>query len=703
MAGLTEVVAQCMTLEEELTDITDKEERKAIILRHLDKVDSLDFVIPDFKTGLDWLNVPEALSLANQLAGKVLVLDFFTYCCINCMHVLPDLEYLESKFKVKDGVVIVGVHSAKFLNEKVTANILSAVLRYNIEHPVVNDCDALLWQQLEISCWPTFLLVGPKGQYIYAMVGEGHRDKLEEFVGIAVEHYKAKDEVKVADIPLSLEKHKQQGSPLSFPGKLCLTEGGDLVVADTGNNRVLVLQAETGIVQHVVGGPDQGFQDGDFSRARFSSPQGVAAWGTQVYVADTDNHTIRLIDLETGTVRTIAGTGLQGTDKEGGRSGPQQPLSSPWDVVLGWGQGDLSPSVLYIAMAGTHQIWVYFLQDRKWYKGSEHKAGACIRFAGSGNEENRNNSYPAKAAFAQPSGLAASPPDKLNSLYVADAESSSVRTVLLKDGAVRALVGGERDPTNLFAFGDVDGVGVAAKLQHPLGVALVGDEGPLLVVDSYNHKLKSIDLKTKECTTVIGLSEEGRQLSEPGGLCVDARKGVVYVADTNHHAIKVYNMEKKTLTQLPVILDYFPEKSENNDTADPAPDVDSVHTALKVRPGGHLDLTLTVDLAVEDHLNEEAPNSWKLQSQDNLGKLIISNNGASKGKLRPETTQRFTQLQIPTASEESHCDLTFTFQLFVCAADNTCRIVKRVTLLPLTMSQDAAETAAADISLSLRS
>lgn len=200
-------------------------------------------------TGLDWLNVPEALSLANQLAGKVLVLDFFTYCCINCMHVLPDLEYLESKFKVKDGVVIVGVHSAKFLNEKVTANILSAVLRYDIEHPVVNDCDALLWQQLEISCWPTFLLVGPKGQYIYAMVGEGHRDKLEEFVGIAVEHYKAKDEVKDADIPLSLEKHKKQGSPLSFPGKLCLTEGGDLVVSDTGNNRVLVLQAETGILQ----------------------------------------------------------------------------------------------------------------------------------------------------------------------------------------------------------------------------------------------------------------------------------------------------------------------------------------------------------------------------------------------------------------------------------------------------------------------
>ncbi|XP_067657145.1 NHL repeat-containing protein 2-like [Haliotis asinina] len=702
MAGLTEVVARCMTLDEELTDITDTIERKAIILRHLDRVDSLNFVIPDFKAGLDWLNVPEPLSLTNQLAGKVLVLDFFTYCCINCMHVLPDLEFLESKFKVKDGVTIVGVHSAKFLNEKVTANILSAVLRYNIEHPVVNDCDALLWQQLEISCWPTFLLVGPKGQYIYAMVGEGHRDKLEEFVGIALEYYKGKDEVNNADIPLSLEKHKQQGSPLSFPGKLCLMEDGHLVVADTGNNRVLVLEADTGIVQSVVGGPDRGFKDGDFSSARFSSPQGVAAWGTDVYVADTDNHSIRLVDLKTKTVRTIAGTGQQGTDKEGGSSGPQQPLSSPWDLVLGWSQGDLSPSVLYIAMAGTHQIWVYFLQDRKWYKGSEYKAGTCIRFAGSGSEENRNNSYPAKAAFAQPSGLAVSPPDKLNTLYVADAESSSVRTVLLKDGAVRGLVGGERDPMNLFAFGDNDGVGVAAKLQHPLGVALAGDEGPLLVVDSYNHKLKSIDLKTKECTTVISLSEEGRQLNEPGGLCVDTRKGMVYIADTNNHAIKVYHMEKKSLTQLPIIVDSFPEKSEKIDSADDPAPVDGVHATVAVRPGGHLDLNLTVDLDVDNHLNEEAPNSWKLQSQDNLGTLIINNNSVSKGKLRPETNQRFIQLQIPT-SEEKQCNLTFTFQLFVCAADNTCSIVKKVTLLPLTLSQTAAETSVADISLSLKS
>ncbi|MEQ2196646.1 NHL repeat-containing protein 2, partial [Xenoophorus captivus] len=184
------------------------------------------------------------------------------------------------------------------------------------------------------------------------------------------------------------------------------------------------------------------------------------------------------VDLVQGRVSTLAGVGSQGTDKEGGAMGPQQPISSPWDVTLGTA-GGAEDNVLWIAMAGTHQIWALFLADGKLPRGGESKAGTCVRWAGSGSEENRNNTYPHKASFAQPSGLALAAEEPWSCLFVADSESSSIRSLALKDGAVKHLVGGEMDPL----------VGVDAKLQHPLGVAWTREQSLLYVADSYNHKV----------------------------------------------------------------------------------------------------------------------------------------------------------------------------------------------------------------------
>ncbi|KAM9337013.1 NHL repeat-containing protein 2 [Symphorus nematophorus] len=618
-------------LDCDLDEATTHQEGENLVYQYLKKLDERDDLkIPDFQTGLEWLNTEGPLSLNKELAGKVVLLDFFTYCCINCMHILPDLHQLEKKHSVKDGLVIIGVHSAKFPNEKVVDNVRSAVLRYNICHPVVNDSEARLWHELEVSCWPTLVLLGPRGNLLFSLVGEGHRDKLTLFTDSALRYYGEQGLLKTHPVGIKLYRDSLPPSVLSFPGKVAIDNSKKrLAIADTGHHRILVVSS-TGQLLHIIGGPESGRRDGDLSEASFNSPQGVAIKGDIVYVADTENHLIRKIDLLEGRVSTLAGVGAQGTDKDGGATGPQQPISSPWDVMLGTA-GGVEDNVLWIAMAGTHQIWALFLADGKLPKGSESKAGTCVRWAGSGNEENRNNSYPHKAGFAQPSGLALAPEEPWSCLYVADSESSTIRTLALKDGAVKLLVGGERDPMNLFAFGDVDGKGVDAKLQHPLGVAWAPEQSLLYVADSYNHKIKVVDPKAKQCSTLAGTGDAGDTLgpefskscfNEPGGICVGDGGKLLYVADTNNHQVKVLDLASKTVSLFPISMDCtdsVPSKPSGPAKAPMLPKsaVRKEMPSVAVSAGQTLVMSLSLSLPEGTKLTEEAPSCWALSAEGN--------------------------------------------------------------------------------------
>ncbi|RUS85841.1 hypothetical protein EGW08_006393 [Elysia chlorotica] len=670
--------------DEELTS-KSATEKNMITAKHLQQMDRINFTVPEFSKGLDWLNVSEELSLDKHLKGKLVILDFFTYCCINCMHILPDLEAVEEQFPSSAGVAVVGVHSAKFLNEKVTANITSAILRYNIQHPVVNDEGAELWQALAVSCWPTLLFVGPNGQLLYSVAGEGHREKVIAFLKVATDHYSGK--LNKSDLPMKLEKDKIPSSNLSFPGKVAIWSSKQcIVISDTGNHRVVVTDLQ-GIVKHVIGTAQSGFQDGDSDHAKFSSPQGVACDNNSIYVADTGNHAIRQIVFEANQtkVTTLAGTGHQGTDKIGGKTYTSQELASPWDLVLSK-TPDGNTDVLLIAMAGSHQIWVYFLADGHWYKNVAHSAGTCIRFAGSGLEENRNNAYPEKASFAQPSGLALSPKMSRNTLYIADSESSSVRSISLDNCKVSNIAGGERDPSNLFAFGDKDGKGYDAKLQHPLGVTLLGDN--LIVADSYNHKIKCVDLNTGVCETLAGTGSPGVtvnqgdlklcQFNEPGGLSSDADKKLIYIADTNNHAIKVLDLEKKSLYQFPVVFSV--EKDVSVIVRKPASKVEA-ETASSLPDAtvkiSDLELPLHVPVCLPDghHLNTDAPNSWKLFSFDESGLKFIDllPSCDRKGELKTMSKDKTSSTHQVCLHLKWPCDITpgsFTLglklQIFLC-------------------------------------
>ncbi|KAL3349806.1 hypothetical protein AABB24_022728 [Solanum stoloniferum] len=482
-------------------------------------------IVPEFPSKLDWLNTAP-LQLGRDLKGKVVLLDFWTYCCINCMHVLPDLEFLENKYKDMP-FVVVGVHSAKFDNEKDLEAIRSAVLRYGITHPVVNDGEMNLWRELGVNSWPTFVLVGPNGKLLAQIAGEGRRKDLDNLVEAALLFYGKKKLLDSKPIPLRLEKDNDPRlltSPLKFPGKLAVDVlNNRLFISDSNHNRIVVTDLEGNFLVQVGSTGAEGLRDGNFDDATFNRPQGLSynAKKNLLYVADTENHALRVIDFVNETVRTLAGNGTKGSDYEGGGTGTAQLLNSPWDVCF-----EPENEIVYIAMAGQHQIWEHKTSD-----------GVTRAFSGNGYERNLNGLSSTSTSFAQPSGISLS--RDLKEAYVADSESSSIRAVNLRTGGSRSLAGG--DPViaeNLFRFGDHDGIGSEVLLQHPLGV-LCGKDGQVYIADSYNHKIKKLDPDSKRVTTLAGVGEAGfkdgaamaAQFSEPSGI-VEAENGI---RDINNH------------------------------------------------------------------------------------------------------------------------------------------------------------------------
>ena len=470
---------------------------------------------PEFPAGLDWLNTGYPLSL-EALRGKIVLLDFWTYGCINCIHVIPDLERLEEEFA--DELVVIGVHSAKFEQESGTENIRRVVLRYGVKHPVVNDAGFDIWRSFGVNAWPTAYLIDPGGGAVGYHDGEGVYQVVQPVIVDLISEF---DEV-IDRTPLR-QKLEREGLPetvLSFPGKVIAGPDGRLFIADTNHNRIVETDLN-GEVRAVYGTGDATYVDGPAGVAGFDKPQGMALGpgGSVLYVADTDNHAVRSVDLETGAVTTTAGTGERAWPPQTGEA-TSTPLASPWDLEL---DGDL----LYIAMAGTHQIWSLDLAG-----------GTVGPYAGSGREGVLNGPG-AEAEMAQPSGLSLARDGRL---FFADSESSAIRWVdtTSEERTVGIAAGGDAD---LFSFGDTDGTGTEARFQHPLGVATVGET--VFVADTYNSRIRAIDLATGEVTTRWGseagwLDGDAPLFFEPGG--IDAFDDRLYVADTNNHSVRVIDL-----------------------------------------------------------------------------------------------------------------------------------------------------------------
>lgn len=668
-SNVSELTLVCIELAAKLEEIAATEEKEACIVEHIAQYSREKVHMVDFDSGLEWFNVTRPLTVGGDLHGRITVLDFFTYCCINCMHILPDLEALEALHPPSDGeVLVIGVHSAKFENERLSENILAAINRYGIHHPVVNDPQAKMWMGLGITCWPTLVILGPCGEPLFVLVGEGHRDRLQLYVNTAIKHFSGSGSLKRSPVPIVPSEHCQASNTvLRFPGKVAVHPRG-VIVSDSGHHRLLLTDNQGNVMQ-IVGCGEAGHQDGHFSSARFTSPQGaVYQHPDTVYVADTGNHRIRKVDIANQTVSTIAGTGEKGTDHEGGNVGTTQAIASPWDVCLTRSLDrtpDETENLLLVAMAGTHQIWGVFLSEGKWHKGSSYGEGTVVRLAGSGAEENRNTSYPTRAGFAQPSGLACCCVVGKTELFIADSESSAIRKYDLKDGSVKAVVGGARDPLDLFAYGDVDGKGVEAKLQHPMGVTSIGEA--IYVADSYNSKIKVIQPSGKTYTVSTISETDSAKLNEPGGVCAAPDGSSLYIADTNNHAIKILSLTDHSIREFPVLMvDEGDSSSQDLLNGNIETGVEMEEVVVSVPSEGAEEITLQIKLNLPEgvSLNEAAPNKWKVESHD--PGLILP---ASQGNLKQGTELK---VGLPAAGDTPSRDLIMSCTVFPCLASGVC-------------------------------
>ncbi len=388
---------------------------------------------------------------------------------------------------------------------------------------MVNDADFVIWQRYGVRAWPTLVLIDPQGYVAVAVAGEGHGPTLDGLIGDLIAEHRAAGTLREGAEP-SVLSDRGEAMPLTFPGKVAVdSASGRLAIADSGHHRILIANLD-GSVQAVAGTGKPGAQDGPFAEASFRHPQGLAFHDGSLYVADTENHLIRRLDPPKGVIETVAGTGQQAHGPiRKAEAGPlATDLNSPWDLVALNG-------VLYIAMAGSHQVWA--LHPTK---------GELELVCGTGREALIDGSRE-DAAMNQPSGIATDG----SLLYVADSEASAIRSIDPRPGGrIRTLVG-----VGLFEFGDRDGTGNGVRLQHPLGVAVL--DGRIYIADTYNHKVKVLYPSLQRVETLFGTGRPGDALGtrpqffEPGGLAVAA--GTLYIADTNNHRICIADLTAATV------------------------------------------------------------------------------------------------------------------------------------------------------------
>lgn len=488
-------------------------------------------------TGRAWLNTGDKELSLQALRGKIVILDFWTFCCMNCLHVLDELRPLEEEFS--DVLVTVGVHSPKFEHEADPVALAHAVDRYDITHPVLDDPNLDTWNAYTARAWPTLVVVDPEGYIVAHLSGEGHVQGLTSLVRELVEEHEAKGTLHRGDGPY-VPRPKPQGT-FAFPGKALElpAEFGQgqrtYLVTDTARHRLVQVQAdlETPITTYGgAGNGTKGYADGPADTALFNEPQGVtlvpadlrSQLGYDVLVADSVNHRIRGINLTSGQVGTVAGNGIQRLiDGDTARKDPNYiapgadpltvALSSPWDLVY-----SREAAAFLIAMAGTHQIFSY-----------DPTNGQLAVFAGTGAEGLKDGAA-ADSWFAQSSGIIEA---RDGSVWVADSETSALRRIVFEQGQaqVETAVG-----IGLFDFGFVDGQRPEARMQHCLGLVELPD-GSIAIADTYNGAIRRYDPSTGTLGTLA------RGFAEPSDLILEATEEggtrLIVVEANAHQLVRV--------------------------------------------------------------------------------------------------------------------------------------------------------------------
>ena len=611
---------------------------------------------PEFPAGLTWFNVSEPLAL-EKLRGKIVMLDFWTQGCINCQHIIPDLERLEEEFG--HSLAVIGVHSGKYSEEQEDEAVAEAIARYGLKHPVVNDPQFTVWRQWGARAWPTIVVIDPRGNVVGGRAGEGVYAVFQPVLASLYAEFTRLGLIDRTPLPLALET-SVASTFLSFPSEVLVDEaGGRLFIADAGHHRIVVTDLE-GVVQGAYGTGEPGLVDGGAGAARFRDPQGLelSRDGRTLWVADTRNHAVRAIDLTTGEVTTIAGSGQKAFSLVAGGPPTSTGLNSPWDLHEHGG-------TLYIAMAGAHQIWALNLE-----------LNLLSVFAGTRWEDIDDGHRLDTATLAQPSGITGD----ATHLYWVDAESSSLRRVPYEGvGEVETLIG-----TGLFDWGDRDGPVATAQIQHPQGLAL-GD-GVIYIADTYNHKVRALTFADGAVATVAGggargwvdAAGTGAAFEEPNGLSL--ARGRLYLADTGNHVIRVIDPGSAEVTTLSLtnLAAAAPPLSDDG--------ILRVRLPTQVVAPGVGTLQIRVQSPGRFHLNSAAPARITLAtSNDEVVDL-------SETVLTWSTDEAAITIPVPIELHEGEAEITGEGVVYYCRTgeEALCRIQQVELIAPVQVRAGAS-------------
>ncbi|MHA7290442.1 NHL domain-containing thioredoxin family protein [Arthrobacter sp. MDT3-24] len=599
--------------------------------------------------GRNWLNTGGKSLDLEALRGKIVLLDFWTFCCINCLHVLDELRPLEEQYS--DVLVTVGVHSPKFEHEADPVALAAAVERYEIHHPVLDDPELETWKAYTARAWPTLVVIDPEGYIVAHLSGEGHADGLAVLVPELIAEHEAKGTLHRGSGPYVAPE--ATSGTLRFPGKALFlpagrgsagpgsgaqgsgvqgasdggtpaaadtATGGSWLVTDTGHHRLVELGNDFQTVLRTYGSGTKGHADGPAAAvdsvqptARFNEPQGLvllpeevaAKAGYDVVIADSVNHRLRGLSLTDGKATTIVGNGVQRLLETGparvdedaaGFTGQlsehplEVSLSSPWDVV--W---STKLNAVVIAMAGTHQIFSF-----------DPLTGAVAIIAGNGLEGLLDG--PAHEAwFAQPSGLAE---DADGNIWVADSETSAIRKLVIDDGGTVTVV--TAVGKGLFDFGFRDGPASEARLQHPLGVTVLPD-GSIAIADTYNGAVRRYDPAAGTVSTLA------RGLSEPSDVIVDHTH-----AAGSEPLLVVVEANKHQLVYVPI-----PKEAQQVDEG-----ASQTHRPKSPVAPGLLELTVRFTAPTGQKLDDRWGDPTQLKISSTPPELLVAGGGTSVGLLR---------------------------------------------------------------------
>ena len=379
-------------VKEQIVDVLEQQKEQLKVSKNRCKL------ADDPESEAQWFNLNKETVKFKELKGSIKIFKFWTYCCINCLQIIEEVKKMEEEYEDK-GVLFIGVHSGKFANEKKAENIRSAIIKYGITHPCVNDSDRFIWNQVGSKSWPFFAVVDPNNRLLFSLSGSSKTlTKLKVIIEAMLIHYKNEIQVNLPFlVELESEKIKNEEKILSYPGGIALDkQNNQLFISDSANHQILqckisqnkpkltILQAIG--KKHDTNAETLKFADGSLEECQFNNPQGISyhfdhkSQERLLLVADTNNQSVRIVNLSTRTVSTVFSA--------------LQPviLLNPWHVVPCTFSYNDSQIIYLISMAGQHQIWAI----------DDHLKAFVI--SGTGAESKSDSSDLLKVTWAQPSG-----------------------------------------------------------------------------------------------------------------------------------------------------------------------------------------------------------------------------------------------------------------------------------------------------------